>query len=367
MRIESIETIPYAIDYARPLRFASGEVLVADHVLVRVTTSDGVVGIADAPPRPYTYGETQASIVATIRDRFAPAIVGLDVSDRDRIRSIMRRTVHNDVAKGAIDIAVWDAYAKTLGVGVSSLLGGWSDRVPVAHMLGFCTPDEGVAEAEELRERHGIAAFKVKVGRQPIEQDLALVEALRERLPADTVLYVDANRGWSANQAIAALPRLEGAGVISFEEPCDAAEAMGRRRLAQHSRIPIVGDESVPTPGDAARELQSGGCHSVSIKTARGGFTNATQVLGLADGLGVDVFMGNQIDTQLGTAATLAFAASHEATAARPAELSNYLDMADDLIAEPLEIVEGRMRVPSGPGVGVVIDEEKLDRYRVDR
>ena len=77
MKIVEIEAIPFAIPYRKPLRFASGEVHVADHVLVRVHTDDGVVGVAEAPPRPYTYGETQQSIVAAITTLFAPELVGL--------------------------------------------------------------------------------------------------------------------------------------------------------------------------------------------------------------------------------------------------------------------------------------------------
>lgn len=77
MKITQVEAIPFAIPYRKPLRFASGEVNTADHVLVRVHTEDGVVGVAEAPPRPYTYGETQESIVAVIRKIFAPELVGM--------------------------------------------------------------------------------------------------------------------------------------------------------------------------------------------------------------------------------------------------------------------------------------------------
>lgn len=153
-------------------------------------------------------------------------------------------------------------------------------------------------------------------------------------------------------------------GLTLLEEPCDAKEAMSRRRLVERSPIPVVGDESVPTAGDASRELLSGGCTAICIKTARSGFTEATEILGLCTGLGVDVTMGNQIDTQVGSLATVTFGAAHEATSRRAGELSNFLDMADDLLADPLVISEGRIPVRAVPGVGAEIDEEKLARYR---
>ncbi len=84
MKITAIEAIPFAIPYTKPLRFASGEVHTAQHVLVRVHSDDGVVGVAEAPARPFTYGETQESIVAAIQTLFAPRIVGMSVMDRER-------------------------------------------------------------------------------------------------------------------------------------------------------------------------------------------------------------------------------------------------------------------------------------------
>jgi L-alanine-DL-glutamate epimerase-like enolase superfamily enzyme len=365
MIIQSIETIPYAIAYKKPLKFASGMVNVADHVLVKVTTADGVVGFADAPPRPYTYGETQESIVAVIEKLFAPGVVGLKLTDSARIREILNRTIGNDAAKGALDIASWDALGKTLGLPVHELLGGYTKALKVSHMLGFDDPGVVLDEALEMRETYGINAFKVKVGRSPIGLDLEICKVLRDGLGPEADIYVDANRGWTSTQALAALPILLDAGVSTLEEPCDAKDALGRREIVKKSMIPVVGDESVPTMGDVSRELLSGGCTAISIKTARGGFSNATRILNLCEGMGVEVMIGNQIDTQLGTAASLAFGAANKATTKKAAELSNYLDMADDLVVNPLKISNGEMSVSPLPGVGIELDEEKLAHYRV--
>jgi L-alanine-DL-glutamate epimerase-like enolase superfamily enzyme len=137
MKIAAIEAIPYSIPYLHPLHFASGSVHEADHVLVRLRTDDGVVGTADAPPRPYTYGETQKSIVAVVQDVFAPQLIGVDIFDREKIQEILYRTIHNQTAKGAVDIALWDVIGKTLGQPVTKLLGGYTDSLRVSHMLGF--------------------------------------------------------------------------------------------------------------------------------------------------------------------------------------------------------------------------------------
>lgn len=367
MKIVRVEAIPYEIPYLRPLKFASGEVITADHVLLRIHTDSGLVGQADVPPRPYTYGETQDSILSIVQNVFASALVGLDPFRRQEIHAILRRTVHNNAAKGGIDIALWDIIGQAAGTSVWRLLGAYAPSMRVSHMLGFKEPELLLEEALRFGEEHGVMTFKIKVGRRPLELDVEACRVLRKGLGDDVVLYLDANRGWSANEAIEVLRRTEGLGLAFIEEPCDAREAMGRRRLVERSPIPVYGDESVPTAGDASRELLSGGCNGICIKTARSGFTEGQEILGLCTGLGVDVYVGNQIDTQIGTLASVVFGAAHEATSRRAGELSNFLDMADDLLAEPLAIEEGQILAPDVPGVGAHIDEDKLAFYRLDK
>ncbi len=366
MKITAIEAIPYAIPYSKPLKFASGEVHVAQHVLVRVHTDDGVVGIADAPPRPFTYGETQASVVAVIDSLFAPAVVGLGLLEREQVQARLSRTIANPVAKAAVDMAIWDALGKTLGLQVTDLLGGYTDRMRVSHMLGFDSPGAMVTEAERIRDTYGITTFKVKVGRRPHTLDTAVVRALREGLGDDVELYVDGNRGWSASESARAMKEMSDLGLTFAEELCPADDVLGRRWLVQQLDVPFIADESVPTPADVTREVLGGSATAVSIKTSRTGFTQSARVHHLAEGLGLEVVMGNQIDGQLGSMCTVAFGAAYELTSRRAGELSNFLDMTDDLLTEPLDIRDGALTIRPGAGLGVEIDPDKLARYRQD-
>ncbi|WP_244928786.1 enolase C-terminal domain-like protein [Nocardioides sp. W7] len=367
MKISGIEAIPYAIPYRKPLRFASGEVATAEHVLVRVHTDGGIVGTADAPPRPFTYGETQVSVRSIVADHFGPQLVGLGILEREVVRSRLERTVGNPVAKAAVDMAIWDAIGQSLGVSVSELLGGFTDRMRVSHMVGFAPAEEMVAEAERIRDEHGISTFKVKVGRKPYRDDVEACRALRVALGPDVELYVDGNRGWTPSEAARALQEMRDLDLTFAEELCPADDVLGRRWLVQQSTIPMFADESVSRPGEVTRELLNGAATGISIKTSRTGFTTSQLVLGLCEGLGVEVVIGNQIDTQVGSLCAAAFGAAHPLTARRAGELSNYLDMTDDLLADPLTIQDGELAVRQGPGLGLVIDEDKLARYRQDR
>lgn len=367
MKVTRVEAIPFAIPYTKPLKFASGEVHVADHVLVRVHTDDGVIGTAEAPPRPYTYGETQASIIAAIHDLFAPALVGRTLLERERIHADLDRTVGNPTAKAAVDMAAWDALGQTLDVPVTELLGGWTDRMRVSHMLGFAEPAAMVDEAQRMRDLYGIRTFKVKVGRMPVDLDVAVCRALREHFGADAELYIDGNRGWTASESARALRMMADLDLLFAEELNPADDVLGRRWLVQQTPMPFIADESATRPGEVTRELLGGSATAISIKTARSGFTQAQRILHECEGLGVEVVMGNQIDGQVGSVCSVAFGAAHRHTSRRAGELSNFLDMSDDLLAEPLQITDGTLAVRPGPGLGLVIDEEKLNRYRQDR
>ena len=366
MKITAVEAIPFAIPYRKPLRFASGEVHVAEHVLVRVHTDDGVVGVAEAPPRPFTYGETQQSVKAVIDTLFAPQLVGLTLLEREAVVARLGRTVGNPVAKSAVDMAVWDALGRTLGLPVSELLGGYTDRMRVSHMLGFAEPARMVAEAERMRGEHGITTFKVKVGRRPLTLDTAVVRALREHFGDEVELYVDGNRGWTASESARALREMADLGLTLAEELCPADDVLGRRWLVQQCAVPFVADESATTPAEVTREVLGGSATAVSIKTARTGFTFSQRVHHLCEGLGVEVVMGNQIDGQLGSACTVAFGAAYRLTSQRAGELSNFLDMSDDLLTVPLEIRDGELPVRAGAGIGVEVDPDKLAHYRQD-
>ncbi|MHC3004686.1 mandelate racemase/muconate lactonizing enzyme family protein [Gordonia sp. GN26] len=366
MKITRVEAIPFAIPYVKPLRFASGEVHEANHVLVRVHTDTGVVGVAEAPPRPFTYGETQAGIITVIDTIFAPAIVGLSLLEREVVASRMARTVGNPAAKSAVDMAIWDALGKSLGLPVGDLLGGFTDRMRVSHMLGFAEPTKMVAEAEKMVDTYGIRTFKVKVGRHPVTLDTAVVRALRERFGDEIELYVDGNRGWTAAESARAMKEMSDLDLLFAEELCDAADVMGRRWLVEQLDVPFIADESVPTPADVTREILGRSATAISIKTARTGFTTSRRTHHLAEGLGIPVVMGNQIDGQVGTACALAFGSAFELTSRYAGELSNFLDMSDDLLTEPLQIRDGHLHRSTAPGIGFEIDPDKLEHFRTD-
>jgi L-Ala-D/L-Glu epimerase len=364
LTITALEAIPFAVPYRRPAGFASGTVTTADNVLVRVHTDAGLVGQAEAQPRPYTYGETQASIVHTVRETLAPLLVGVNPLHTEVVSERCGRIAGNQVARGAVDLAVWDLAGQVLDRPCHTLLGGYAAHVAAAHMVSFDEPEAMAADAVEIHDRLGVETFKVKVGRTPV-LDVAATRAIREALPAAN-LYVDANRGWSYADALRAGDELIALGVRAIEEPISVDDRAGRRRLAERWAVPLVGDESCISLAHVDRALEEGAVRMVSIKTARTGFSESRRILDLCLARSIPVVVGSQYEGATGALATVAFAAAFAATAGQPAEMTNFLDLADDLVVRPPEIRGGRAAVPDAAGLGVEIDEERLQRYRVD-
>lgn len=365
MKITSVEAVPVQIPYRRELHFASGSVSVADSVLVRVHTDEGLTGVAEAPPRPYTYGESPESIAAALHRWFAPALIGMDPFCRELFHARTAWVVGNHTARGALDIALWDIIGQATGQPCHVLLGGFGTSMRVAHMVGFGSPAEMVDDAVEMHERWGITTFKIKVGRDTAT-DVAACSALRTALGPDVVLYLDANRGWTADQAIRALRAMSDLDLTMVEEPCAVADLLGRKRVVESTHLAVIGDESCTTLAEATRNLLEGLCSGVSIKVARTGFTASQRVLSSCEALGATTLVGNQIDGMVGTLASLAFGAAFQTTATMPGELSNFLGMADDLLAEPLVIMGGSLEAREVAGLGAVLDEDKVRHYRVD-
>ncbi len=365
VRVTAVEAIPFALPYRRVPAFASGSVGTADNVLVRVHSDAGLVGQAEAQPRPYTYGETQMSIVAAVGGQLADALAGVDPLRVEVVAERCAGVADNRVARGAVDLAVWDLVGQVLGCPCHTLLGGFADGVAAAHMVSFAEPAAMADEAVAVNERLGVKTFKVKVGRAP-ELDVAAVRAIREAVP-DADLYVDANRGWSYEDAVRAGDELVELGVQAIEEPISIEDRAGRLRLADRWVVPLVGDESCVSLAHVARGLEEGAVRMVSVKTARTGFTESRRILDLCLARNVPVIVGSQYEGGLGAMATVAFAAAFAVTAGQPAEITNFLDLADDVVVAAPEIRDGRAAAPTAPGLGVEIDEERLQRYRLDR
>jgi len=363
MKITGIRTTPFTVPLRKRIGFAHGALTETRHVLVEVQTDEGITGLGEAPSRPFFYGESQRSIVAAIEDWFAPALIGTDPFATARLWPEFDKVEHNNTAKGAIDIALHDIIGQVTGQSCARLMGAAADAVRVTYVCGYSSPEEMADEAVAVHEAHGIDAFKIKVG-VAHDRDAETLRRMRAALP-DALLYVDANEGFDRHGALVLLRLCAEHGIAWAEEPCRRTDRAGRRIVGATGAVPILGDESCRTPDEVAMEIANGAIHLASIKVARTGFLRSRDIQGLCLAHGVRPMIGSQGDSGVGVIAGAQFCAAHAATAGLPAELSFHLNLADDLLAEPLVIRNGRLRLPEGPGLGLRIDRDRLARLRV--
>lgn len=362
MKIKRIEAIPFSIPYSKPLKYGlKGYLTSADHVLVRVTTEDGIVGLGEAMPRPIIYGESQKSIVWAVEEWIAPRLEGLSLYAVEKIWDEIEPLQGNNTAKGAVDIAIHDALGKSLGLPLYQLLGGWRDRIPVAWMVSQMELDEMIQECLEVQQR-GINSFKVKVGIDP-KKDIEVIRLLREKLGDNALIYVDANQALSYHQASKVLPIMEGHGIAMVEEPIPVWNTEGRLRLSQELSVPILGDESVFSPHDVRNEIALGAISVISIKTPRTGYYQSRKIIHLAEQAGFTCIIGTQVETDIGVLASAHFGAAFKIFS-YPAELTYYLTMKDNLLKTPPKIENGMLVLPNRPGLGEELDEDKIEYYR---
>lgn len=367
MKIVALRPVPFVLPYRKPFHMASGEVAEAAHVLVQVDTDEGVTGVAEAVSRPMIYGESQESILAAVHRWFEPALLGQDPLRTEPVQHVLATVAGNETAKGALDLALHDIRGKAAGASTWQLLGGAERSLRVTRMLSMGEQTAVVEEAVAAAEGLGVSSFKVKIDND-VAASVRLLDALREQLGPEVVLYVDANQSLSLSNALTFLRETAPLGIAFVEEPVSSYDLTGRARVATGSPVPVMVDESARTAREAGRQLTAGSARAVSIKTARTGYTESARILGLAQGLHAHVVIGSQGDSALGAITSATFGAAFSATSREPAELDYFLGLRDQVVANPPVITGGLLHVDDAvAGNGAVLDRDKVEHYRTDR
>lgn len=356
-RIADVRTTTYRLPLRSSLRWGSASQLdAAEHVLVEVVTGDGIVGQAEAPPRPTIYGETPQSIHAIVRDHLAPRIVGLSIDDIAAVNRRLDEVANNQTARGAIDMALHDALAQARGTTLGSLLGATRERLRVSFILGIADLATMVAEAVSVYEQ-GVRVLKVKVGRD-FAGDVATIDEIRRAVP-DMALYADANECLDPAMAPDQLRALVDRGLLYVEEPLPVEHLPERAALRSQAILRLIADDSVFDARALTRELAANSFDVLNIKTARTGYFHSGRMTARAVEHGKGVMVGSQASTTLGTARAGLFAARHEID--HPSELSFFLKLADEIVAEPLALHDGWLDVTALERVR--IDPDRLRRF----
>jgi muconate cycloisomerase len=366
MKIRRIEPIAISLPLAKPLKMAFEEVKSAENVLVRLETGEGVLGWGGAAAAPTMTGETVASMAAAIR-HLAPKLEGMPLDD---IAAVMSRAGNflygNNSAKSVIEMALHDARGRARREPAHDLLGGKRrDRIAVLRMVGTGKGAAAdVADAQRGRA-DGYVAFKIKVGVAGPREDADRTRKICEALAGNgsLLLCADANQGWTPEEAVEYVRAVEDTALAFFEQPVAAHDIEGMARVARASRIPIGCDEGLHSLEDLTRHHEAGAAGGFSLKTIKlGGLQPVMDAGRLCEKLGMKVNLASKMaETGISTAALLHLAAALHAVDWGVGLSSPYLT--DDILKQPFTVADGHVSVPSGPGLGIEVDEAKVRRY----
>ncbi len=318
--IKDLRLIPFSIPLRAPLRWGkASEMAALEHALLEVELSDGSLGRAEVAIRPTIYGETLGSVRAGL-EYLRPKLLGLEADDQDAIRAVLEAFPFNYGLKGALDTALWEAWARSEGEELHQVLKPAKHRVRVAYILGMASEEETLEDAR-LAYGAGVRVFKVKVGRD-LEEDRRKLLRLREAFP-DAELYADANETLSPKEAEAYLRAWREMGLLYVEEPLPIEEVLARQALKAKGLLPLIADDSVMTPRDLKRELLLDTFDILNLKPARTGVTWTLEMLALVREKGKRAMVGSQAQTSFGAyqSALLAF----QQGVTEPSELAFHL------------------------------------------
>ncbi|MCU0604958.1 MAG: hypothetical protein MUC33_20095 [Desulfobacterales bacterium] len=364
MTIVSGEAIPIRIALRQPFKIASGVLTHSNHVLVRLVDRDGRIGWGETTTFPEVYGYDQRSLYHVLTDYLIPAVIGLDAGDLAAIHQRMDgRLPFNLMAKAGIDIAAHDLAAQAAGVPLHALLGDRrADQVPLIGVVDIVAPEEAAHSALRLVAL-GFGTIKIKVG-MDAAADVRRVAAVRQAVGSAVRLRVDGNGGYDLDTALAVFARMEDDALEWIEQPLPGWDLEGMASLARRLKTPVAADESVYTVHDAQRCIAMRAADVINIKVAKcGGLFRCRLIAERCQASGIPCFLGGCLETSPGMAAGMHFYAATPAVISA-AEILGPPFYAGDVVRRPLEAVRGMAELPHAPGIGVVVDEASVTRYR---
>lgn len=365
---KSIETLLVEIPTIRPHKMAVATMQTQTLVLVKITTDDGFIGWGEATTiGGLGYGEESPESVKTnIETYFAPLLKSLkDLNVAQTVQSIKRNINGNRFAKCAIQTALLDLQAQRLGLPLSEVLGGrLRDSVPVLWVLASGNTEKDIAEAKKMIEMKRHNVFKLKIGSRPVEQDVEHVLAIKKALGKDVSIRVDVNRAWSELEAIKGIQLLQNGGVDLIEQPCAIENIDAMQRLTHRFDIAIMADESLMGPDSAYRLAKRNAASVFAVKIAQsGGLVEGCEVGKIARLANIDLYGGTMLEGAVGTIASAhVFSTFH--SLAYGTELFGPLLLTEDILKTPLQYENFELVVPTKSGLGIELDENKIDNLR---
>lgn len=335
-------------------------------VVIRLTASDGTVGISSIEPSAAAKPPgTAAELMATLRERVAPAMVGQDPTNINRLIELLDSlTPGQPGAAAAMEMACVELAARLQDVPLYTYLGGAVEHEVLFNgWIGMLPPDEAAAEARQWLKA-GFLSAKIKVG-SGVEADHDRIAAVRDAVGSAMKLRIDANLQYDADTSLRLCRLVKPYDLQLFEQPAHLRDLEGMARVRREGGIPVMADESVSDHASLVAVIKAGAADYVKfgIKQA-GGILRASRMLATAEAAGLPVVIGHGFGLDPSTLAEVMLAATSR-NVLPGLECVGPLKVKDTVTTTRMDISSGRIPLPDGPGIGVKLDEAKLAQYRL--
>lgn len=369
--IQTIQTFPLIYPTVGRFKFfegPKGRPTGRPAVLVKITASDGTVGWGESVPIPKWSYETLETVHTTINRYLAPELLGLHPADTQAIEAVLKSTIApsfstgQPICKAGIDLALADLNGRLLNQNAAQ---PWKrngrDQITLSWTLNPRTLDEieGLIAQGQAR---GYKNFNVKVA-PDAKFDLEMCRIVKRLVP-DGFLWADANGGYDEATALDVMPKLAKLGVPVLEQPLPANRLTGYQRLKKQGALPIIMDEGIVSAVELEEFIKLGCLDGVAMKPARcGGLTEARRQIEVVLNAGL-MFLGSGLtDPDSSLAASLILYGAYDLK--YPAALNGPQFINGSVLKQPFKVENGALAVPTGPGLGVEIDESKIEPFSV--
>ncbi len=357
------------IPLKRSHQFSAAKIDAKPFLILQIETSEGITGVGEGTtPGIWWGGESVETMKIVIDQYFTPLLLHENPYDVERLLTIMDRQVFgNEFAKATVEMALYDIIGKLVNVPVHQLFGGkYSESISTRWALAVGKVDADVKEAHEKIEQNVHFHFKMKAGKLPAAKDAERAIEVAEKLRGFTTVGIDPNGSWDELTTRKWMERLYEAGIEFLEQPLPKANIEGLARLKEMAMVPIMADESASTLQEVDSLLKQNAADIISLKIHKsGGMSRVKKIAAMAEAAGVPCFGGTSLESSIGTAAAL-HVYSTLPNLTEGCELFGPIWLADDIVEQPLKFGDGSIFLPEGPGLGVTLDQSKLEKYRRD-
>ena len=354
MKITEVRLGRISVPLRTPFKTALRTVCSVEDVIVEIHTDDGRIGYGEAPPTGPITGDTTGAIIGAIQDHIAKSIIGMDVDDfEDVMQKVQKSIVGNTSAKAAVDMALWDLYGQKYGIPVYKLMGGARKNITTDITISVNDPETMVRDSLIALDR-GYDCLKMKVGINP-EMDVARLKAVRQAVGNDVTIRIDANQAWNAKQAVKILNAMQEQGlqIELVEQPVPAHDLEGMKYVTERSYVPVLADESLYSPADAATILRMGAADLLNIKLMKcGGLYNALKICTMAEVYGVECMIGCMLEAKISVNAAVHLACARKVIT--KVDLDGPVLCSEDPILGGAVFNEKDITVSDAPGLGIL-------------